>query len=314
MSTPRVRTDAGASVGQQADHPEWHIRIDRRYEFKAPGASAMEKANELAADRTGFDTYRDRMRGIRGPDWAWRRGAIGEQLVGRQLDQLPSRRWAVVHDLTIGSRGANLDHLVIGPPGVFTINTKHLTGNITVYDRAILQNGRRTDFIPKALREAQLVQERLSAATGRELHAWSVIVIVGAQVTIQSRPSDLTVASSNGLLRWFVQQPADVIDAGFRLTLERVARSPDTWLPGDKRAVPAVRGTTQAEVLASTEPADGLAVRRWARYGKDRLYVSTRAGDTLGWVDLVTSAVHSEDPRHRDLVERAAQRWRADRH
>ena len=57
---------------------------------------------------------------------------------------LPSTNWTVVDDLTIGRKGANLGHLVTGPPGVFVCNTKNLTGELTVHEHAILQNRHRT--------------------------------------------------------------------------------------------------------------------------------------------------------------------------
>ncbi|HXW58890.1 MAG TPA: nuclease-related domain-containing protein [Solirubrobacteraceae bacterium] len=50
------------------------------------------------------------------------RGATGEEEVGTLLEELPRERWRVIHDATLG-RG-NVDHIVIGPPGVFTIETK----------------------------------------------------------------------------------------------------------------------------------------------------------------------------------------------
>jgi hypothetical protein len=56
------------------------------------------------------------------------RGALAEEHVGGLLDQLPRDRWRVIHDATLG-RG-NVDHIVIGPPGVFTIETKSHPGPV----------------------------------------------------------------------------------------------------------------------------------------------------------------------------------------
>ncbi len=56
------------------------------------------------------------------------RGALAEEHVGGLLDSLPEESWRVVHDATLG-RG-NVDHIVIGPPGVFTIETKSHPGPI----------------------------------------------------------------------------------------------------------------------------------------------------------------------------------------
>jgi hypothetical protein len=58
------------------------------------------------------------------------RGALAEEHVGGLLDELAQERWRVVHDATLG-RG-NVDHIVIGPPGIFTIETKSHPGPIRV--------------------------------------------------------------------------------------------------------------------------------------------------------------------------------------
>jgi hypothetical protein len=58
------------------------------------------------------------------------RGALAEEQVGALLDGLPGERWRVIHDATLG-RG-NVDHIAIGPPGLFTIETKSHGGPIRV--------------------------------------------------------------------------------------------------------------------------------------------------------------------------------------
>src|SRR5690606_36128291 len=50
-------------------------------------------------------------------------GALGELEVGRLLDQLDSE-WFAFHAVPVGSAGSDVDHIVIGPGGVFTINSK----------------------------------------------------------------------------------------------------------------------------------------------------------------------------------------------
>lgn len=51
----------------------------------------------------------------------WHYGAAGERDVARALRRLP-RAWTVVHDVDRG-RG-NVDHIAVGPTGIFTIETK----------------------------------------------------------------------------------------------------------------------------------------------------------------------------------------------
>jgi hypothetical protein len=61
---------------------------------------------------------------------AWRRGAVGERRTARLLSQLERQGWAVLHDLALSGSRANLDHLVIGPGGVFVIDSKQYWGRL----------------------------------------------------------------------------------------------------------------------------------------------------------------------------------------
>jgi len=58
------------------------------------------------------------------------RGATGEEQVGGLLDAMCEDRWLVIHDASLG-RG-NVDHILIGPPGIFTIETKSHPGPVRV--------------------------------------------------------------------------------------------------------------------------------------------------------------------------------------
>jgi hypothetical protein len=61
---------------------------------------------------------------------AWRRWAVGERRTARLLAGLERYGWAVLHDLAIPGSQANLDHLVIGPGGVFVIDSKQYRGRL----------------------------------------------------------------------------------------------------------------------------------------------------------------------------------------
>jgi nuclease-like protein len=60
----------------------------------------------------------------------WSRGAAGEEAVGAVLDGLSGDGWRVIHDVSLG-RG-NIDHIVVGPGGIFSIETKSHPGRIGV--------------------------------------------------------------------------------------------------------------------------------------------------------------------------------------
>jgi hypothetical protein len=56
---------------------------------------------------------------------AWQIGADGEVRTGRLLETLEAEGFRVLHDRKIpGARSANIDHIVIGPPGIYVVETK----------------------------------------------------------------------------------------------------------------------------------------------------------------------------------------------
>ena len=61
---------------------------------------------------------------------AWRQGATGERHTARLLAPLERHGWAILHDLAVPGSTANLDHLVIGPGGVFVIDSKQYRGRL----------------------------------------------------------------------------------------------------------------------------------------------------------------------------------------
>lgn len=58
------------------------------------------------------------------------RGATGEEQVGSLLDGLEGRDWHAIHDASLGN--GNVDHILIGPAGVFTVETKSHPGPVRV--------------------------------------------------------------------------------------------------------------------------------------------------------------------------------------
>ncbi len=58
------------------------------------------------------------------PDaWPWFAGAVGEMQVGRILAKL-GEEWTVLHAVPVGEGRTDIDHVVIGPAGLFTINNE----------------------------------------------------------------------------------------------------------------------------------------------------------------------------------------------
>lgn len=140
---PQVKNSAASSdFNVVAADDQYFVTGRPSLAARQAGAGAREKAKEELA-KAPLRSRLGRIVRVHTDERAWRRGADGEERMGRILERLP-RGWHVFHDLTIGSRGANIDHLVIGPAGVFTVNTKNLAGSVWVASRALLHNGRKT--------------------------------------------------------------------------------------------------------------------------------------------------------------------------
>lgn len=87
----------------------------------------------------------------------WDRGATGEEEIGRLLEELDDG-WLTLHDVDTG-RG-NIDHVVIGPGGIFTIETKSHRGRVRV-DR----------IERRMLGQAYAQRKWLERVTGRDVEA-----------------------------------------------------------------------------------------------------------------------------------------------
>jgi Nuclease-related domain len=81
------------------------------------------------------------------------RGARAEEHVGSLLDELDPAEWRVIHDASLGH--GNVDHILIGPPGVFTVETKSHPGPVRV--------GR---VHGATLRQAQAQRDAIEQVTG----------------------------------------------------------------------------------------------------------------------------------------------------
>src|SRR5438034_2925655 len=95
------------------------VQIDETLVGRKPGSSAAVKARDLRrAVPLGF--VRSFLFGHHTDERVWRKAANGERFVGSVLGRLP-QGWHVFHDVPVGERGANTDHVVVGPAGAFTM-------------------------------------------------------------------------------------------------------------------------------------------------------------------------------------------------
>jgi len=160
---------------------------------------------------------------------AWYLGALGEMEVGKVLSRLPAE-WRVFHALPIGKADADIDHLVIGPGGIFTINTKHHRGKkIWVTERAFLVNGQKQAHLRNSIFEATRITKMFRERMPQLPSAQAVIALVSpGQITIKGKPDAVQVLDSNNLRRWLRKRPIALSEADL-LELAAIIDAPSTW-------------------------------------------------------------------------------------
>lgn len=195
-----------------------------------PGEAVRRKADELHAQWRAKPLL-TRLFTPRTAERSWRRGAEGEELVARRLAPLGAS-WHVLHAVPVGDRDADIDHLVIGPTGVFTINAKNHQGKrIWVSGDILMVNGFRQPHVRNARYEAQRASRLISGCVGFEVPVRGLVVLVGtASETVKEQPRDgaVLVATPRAARRWIQRQPEVLSEAA----VERVyamARRSTTW-------------------------------------------------------------------------------------
>jgi hypothetical protein len=115
---------------------------------------------------------------------ARRKGAIGEEFVGSRLDKLAKQGFVVLHDRAIPGSRANIDHLVIGPTGVFVVDPKNYSGRITL-SRGMLWTGRTplTNTLSTLAWEAEQADKAIAPGVGFSVLVDPVVAVVGTQLS-----------------------------------------------------------------------------------------------------------------------------------
>jgi hypothetical protein len=203
------------------------VEPDRPVAGRPRGGSALERIGGLHIPEP-LRSRLTRFLGFVVDEPASRNRANGERASGWWLGRLPTG-WQVFNDVPVGEAGTSVDHLVIGPGGVFTIKTKILSGKIWLGPQSVLHNRRRTDFLPRASAEAQQASEFLSAAVGRPVEVRGALAILADDWTIRQRPVGVYVDATRGVRDWVLRQPATLRPQEVA-ELSAAASRPATWL------------------------------------------------------------------------------------
>ena len=191
MSEASVMTDTGRDMqpGESAGQ-ESQRRRSQAENLRAQAQALTERADQV--DRAAQ---------------MWDRGHAGEQTVGAQLELLRTHGFDVLHDVHWpGRQRANIDHVAIGPPGILVVDAKNWSGNVTVREGVLRQNGYARDReIAGVSKAGQDVGELLQLPWA--LHVIPVIALAASDAGGVTQAQGVTVLGHQDLVSWATGLP-----------------------------------------------------------------------------------------------------------
>jgi hypothetical protein len=112
-----------------------------------------------------------------------RKGILGEEAVADVLAGLPSSYW-VLHGVSTGH--GDVDHVVIGPTGVFAIETKAWRGTFYRRRGQLYSNGKPAEQVLRQARGAAGQVRQLLLEAG--IDEWVEAVVVASQASVSRSP------------------------------------------------------------------------------------------------------------------------------
>lgn len=159
-----------------------------------------------------------------------RQARDGEKAVGQYLETLRERGYRVFHDV-VGEK-FNLDHVLVGPAGVFTIETKTISkpkrGNSEIaYDgETITVDGFRPDRDPvtQAKAQAKWLQQLINETAGKRLKVRPVVLYAGWFVAKQPKGAEVWVLNPKNLPGFLEHEDATLKNEEVHLVAYHLSR------------------------------------------------------------------------------------------
>jgi hypothetical protein len=163
---------------------------------------------------------------------AWQRGAEGERHIARLLEPLVRQGWGVEHDLRVPGSNANIDHVVIGPPGIFVIDTKNYRGRVRRSPDGLLWHGR--TFLAPTLSATRWEADKLQARIGApDIAVVPIVAVIGATVPFgHVTAHDVTVIPARRLVGLLRDLPPTLTPERAREVATQIERRLDAYTSG----------------------------------------------------------------------------------
>ena len=133
------------------------------------------------------------------------KGADGEARTAKALSRL-GRDWVVLQDVQWqGRRLANIDHVVVGPGGIFVIDTKDWAGKLSVEGNVLRQDGRSRERTVAAAADAALAVAELAPAYASLVRP---ALCFAREDKLSGWMRDVMICSTSNVKRMLTSRPA----------------------------------------------------------------------------------------------------------
>jgi hypothetical protein len=114
---------------------------------------------------------------------SWKTGSAGERKVANWIDAQARFGWRALHDRLVPGRRSNIDHVAVGPGGVFVVDAKAYNGRLTVRRGQLRIAGRDcTKLLTQVTNQAAVVSARLATAGISAPPVRPVLCFVGTEL------------------------------------------------------------------------------------------------------------------------------------
>ena len=137
---------------------------------------------------------------------AFERGAVGEEATARALGELSAEGWRVFHNVRWPGRSqANIDHVLVGPSGVFVIDSKAWEGVVEVRGGVLRQDGRRRHrHVSAAAAAAMAVGALVPGLHHKSIHP---VICFAREEPIFGWCADVMVCSTQNIVTFLTSRP-----------------------------------------------------------------------------------------------------------
>lgn len=237
-----VTHETGARVGSVdlqsgevvADDPVLEARVRRAAqaylrsdvpELVLPVTSELASLDALEGLGTGLEAWLGDVRDGARSDHGLRGSPLGVR-----LERLADDGWETVHDVPLGRQGSVIEHLLIGPGGIWTVSERRHPGSaVRVAARTMHVDGRAVTYLRDARLEAARVQGLLQSVGCAGVHVRAALVVTGdLERDVHHLPQDALVVARHEVPNVFRRMHPHV-DAARVKAIAQLARRRTTW-------------------------------------------------------------------------------------